>query len=500
MSARYSDATCTKCSSYSGHASHARSNGKLISPTSTSMLTGDSGEEKPHCLNCQRQGETCDYSIRLNWDGRTKKKDDDKSGPQMISFAPSPSIPPLPSPNANGHTPGSQFSSGATPVQQMAQMTQQMQGANGTMLQESPLPPITNLGNAMSMNAPDFQSDILPTPPFLRNPSWEESTRHGSISGPTPMIGPRGSISMPSYPSPSNSGFGSPGLAGHYHSNGYSSSMPPPMTSNPSNYQDNASSPYNGAKRVRLSPQTDVFGSNTGYVPRGGSVSYGQSGMDDISRAQYNSQAPTFFQPFISNPLTPAPSYTSISQNEEDRRISVSSLLSDDPTEPPSSKRPSGSDAPPATIDPQVVEPRRGSLHQRMISYSETETYGHDRGQPDFDVPRNNDTMAISGMSPSEHSDFGSWLDAEFEDPGFGFGTGSREAVFAKGGYYASPVSIKIPRKLEPLPKPLAENPMNLLYFHHFLNHTARILVPHDCPENPFKTILPQSQYHLYTD
>lgn len=33
---------------------------------------------------------------------------------------------------------------------------------------------------------------------------------------------------------------------------------------------------------------------------------------------------------------------------------------------------------------------------------------------------------------------------------------------------------------------------MNLLYFHHFLNHTARILVPHDCSANPFRNILPQ--------
>src|SRR5271155_2131339 len=31
-------------------------------------------EAHPSCLNCQRQGEACDYSIRLNWDGRGKKK------------------------------------------------------------------------------------------------------------------------------------------------------------------------------------------------------------------------------------------------------------------------------------------------------------------------------------------------------------------------------------------------------------------------------------------
>lgn len=377
----------------------------------------------------------------------------------------------------------------------MAQMPSQMQDTNGPSLQESPLPPITSFANNMSMQQADFPPNVLPAPPILRNPSWGESARNGSISGQA-MIGPRGSISMPSYPSPSDSSFGSPGLAGPtYTSNGYSSSMPPPMTSNPLAYQESVSSPYNGAKRVRLSPQTEVFNNNPSMMQRANM--YGQGNVDDMARVQFN-QAPTFFQPYsFSNPLTPAASATSICQDNEDRRISVSSLLSEDPTDPPGSKRPSTSDPGPTTVDPQAVEapPRRGSLHQRMISYTETETYGHDRGQPDFDVPRNNDTLAISGMSPSEHSDFGSWLEAEFDDPSFGFGTGSREAVFSKGGYYASPVTIKIPRKLEPLPQTLSENPMNLLYFHHFLNHTAKILVPHDCPENPFKTVLPKSLF-----
>ena len=303
-----------------------------------------------------------------------------------------------------------------------------------------------------------------------------------------------------SYPSP-ESGFGSPGMAGGlYGSNGYSTQMPPPLpTSNPSNYQDSVSSPYNGAKRVRLSPQTDVFANNNPtLLQRAGS--YGPESSYDGPRVQFNApHTPNFFPSYLTNPLTPATSQ----DNNDDRRISVSSLLSEDP-EPPTSKRPSdSSDAPPPTShayfelanDPVEQAPlRRGSLHQRMISYSETETYGHDRGAPDFDVPRNNDAMAISGMSPSEHSDFGSWLETEYDDPGFGFGIGSREQVFAKGGYYSSPVPIKIPRKLEPLPTTLSENPMNLLYFHHFLSHTARILVPHDCPENPFKTILPKSE------
>jgi hypothetical protein len=39
-------------------------------------------------VNCQRQGETCDYSIRLNWDGRGKKKPDSTLGSGQIDFAP----------------------------------------------------------------------------------------------------------------------------------------------------------------------------------------------------------------------------------------------------------------------------------------------------------------------------------------------------------------------------------------------------------------------------
>lgn len=36
------------------------------------------GEERPQCANCQRQGQACDYGIRLNWNGRgPRPKDED---------------------------------------------------------------------------------------------------------------------------------------------------------------------------------------------------------------------------------------------------------------------------------------------------------------------------------------------------------------------------------------------------------------------------------------
>ncbi|KAI9843182.1 MAG: hypothetical protein M1837_006544 [Sclerophora amabilis] len=49
------------------------------------------GEEKPDCRNCENQGETCDYSIRLNWEGRSRKSDETPStaADSFGSFRPS---------------------------------------------------------------------------------------------------------------------------------------------------------------------------------------------------------------------------------------------------------------------------------------------------------------------------------------------------------------------------------------------------------------------------
>jgi len=43
------------------------------------------------------------------------------------------------------------------------------------------------------------------------------------------------------------------------------------------------------------------------------------------------------------------------------------------------------------------------------------------------------------------------------------------------------------------LPPILLDSDSNMMYFKHFLGHTARLLVPHDCSENPFKMVLPQN-------
>ena len=51
------------------------------------------GEEKPVCVNCLANREPCDYSIRLNWDGRSGKGKDGKSiDPDTLSFVTAPAL------------------------------------------------------------------------------------------------------------------------------------------------------------------------------------------------------------------------------------------------------------------------------------------------------------------------------------------------------------------------------------------------------------------------
>jgi hypothetical protein len=79
----------------------------------------------------------------------------------------------------------------------------------------------------------------------------------------------------------------------------------------------------------------------------------------------------------------------------------------------------------------------------------------------------------------------------EFEDNNFSMQVNNARRFFRQNSAY--PDQMSIPRRLDPLPQWLLSNEQNKMYFHHYLKHTARLLVPHDCSENPFKHILPQS-------
>lgn len=140
---------------------------------------------------------------------------------------------------------------------------------------------------------------------------------------------------------------------------------------------------------------------------------------------------------------------------------------------------------------------------------SDGRSYGLDCGQPDLDVYRDAELLASLRDTPTSGINNLKAIQYQKASSGTATPSSSQEdisaglhrsvtTVFSKGGYYAKPVPILIPRLLSPLPPTLLESPINMLYFHHFINHTARILVPHDCHLNPFATVLPASMLSFF--
>ncbi|KAL8694182.1 MAG: hypothetical protein Q9218_001125 [Villophora microphyllina] len=482
------------------------------------------GEEKPQCLNCERAAETCDYSIRLNWDGRNKRKGGTTPEPAFIINAPleapqdSTNALNVPTPGDRPHRPPLQHS--------------ESQGSNRSL--ES----IEEYKRKLQFTPDETAQqpyDALPRPSWI-DPALTDSFVHGN--GPRPLsvlpkspqhhvhgglqndlnLGPRDTFSLhrvppmrdansAAYPSPS-SNTDSPSAhplsmptAGAGHSRHSSQSqMPPPFQGPFSSFQpfnvsrklqDENNNTEPGHKRMKLSPAHE-FAENLHplHSPQYGLFGVGGEATSTMTPAQaINARhSPSFSN--IGVPPTPAASSVtsddahnrslskaaSIPQESPDlRRLSVKSLLSDD------SPADSGNETP----------------YMASTVTTPTMDYGVDRGFPDLDIPRNNDLAALDGVSPtlsrleSVHTDMDANED-EYFPPEFGFGLYGNNSAHDQGGYYATPVTVTIPRALTPLPPILRDNPMNLLYFHHFLNHTARILVPHDCAANPFKSILPQ--------
>ena len=271
---------------------------------------------------------------------------------------------------------------------------------------------------------------------------------------------------------------------------------------------DAALSPGHDAKRRRISPAHDSpvtafkplpFSQGLPYpANRGPNVNMQSDQYFAVDGSSPSLGPPTPYSLITSGPDTPSnlapPDEPCRSQRPgslsapteappELRRVSVNSLLSDAPSDPESLPR----------------ERQYSIKRYPHTNFEEgTTTYGYDMGHNDLDTPKMNDAMAIELFSPPLHRAF-----PNLASPTEEFGPRHRRAAamprprdiaFEKNGYYENPVPIRIPRSLEPLPAPLLENPMNLLYFHHFLNHTARVLVPHDCEQNPFREILPQSK------
>ncbi|KAI7283889.1 hypothetical protein KC345_g2676 [Hortaea werneckii] len=388
------------------------------------------GEEKPVCTNCAKSGETCDYSIKLNWGGRSGG---DKDG--------------SPAESAGLFTFVSPPTSAAAPAT-----------SAGSPAKNKPA------GREHVFSAQHIQA----APDRPRDQGRRPANRTGA------RIDPR--LSQWAQRSDRQGVQHSPfGVLQQQTSSDSAPRLPPSDTgAAPTNARMNRDefrwSPQHSAKRVKLSSAHDTPHSQPS--PAFAVPPYPQSHHDQ-SPATTN-YTPHSINSIVNTPATPSSSINSGSpyppqsaslqvQDPPDlRRLSVKSLLSEPAEEPERSRLPVSHDS-----------------HRHR-------TYGFDHGLPDYDIPHNNDNAAILPKSPDMRRTSGA-------PSGTGsFSNHSAPLAFESGGYYASPVPIRIPRFLEPLPDELLNNNINLLYFHHFINHTGRIMVPHDCPENPFRGVLPQ--------
>ncbi|KAJ5591366.1 hypothetical protein N7450_005338 [Penicillium hetheringtonii] len=402
------------------------------------------GEEKPICLNCQRQGEACDYSVRLNWGGRTKRVSVDSPSSQssgyggtLMGFDPIPtsSAKPIQLPTPGSNPPSSDgfvnFRSGDL-------------GSPGA------ISPGTN-AHLGFFDSPKPQSG----PEEIHSPSqsgtqysstWSEHSPMTSAVSSAPLIGGVGLRSLSAFAFHANS-VSQPESFLRDSPDGTDNSS----RHNPEGDHVNPGIGFNlDAFRHRddqmrnLSSHSDILAllgsheTSTSGIPATASPVHGQHGIESMSAPR-------------------SESVRSLHQSEDDHALKESSLAQ--------------------------------SKWQAYLT-SVTDNYGMDCGRPDRDLALNNDHAAI---------DINSALDSlatksrscDSASPNAPWASPATQNNDYGGGYYASPVPVNIPRYLSPLPRTLLENPINLMYFHHFLNHTSRMLVPHDCENNPFLSVLP---------
>lgn len=432
------------------------------------------GEEKPHCANCVKQGETCDYSIRLQWGGRSKKDQyafaAAANSPITFESVWHPSGPPAPF-----RTPATSSSAPATYTPSPSAATS--------------LPSWT----PSDANAPASDARLFMIDPQLaiagqnaRNVA-PESDRTSS---------PRAQAHLhPTIPSRTSS-------AGTYASTSQHSHLPSHtdpsfLTYSPKQiYSDTRSLPYpvhppdfnwsdhHRAKRVKLSPLSSSRSTLPSVFTR---PELADSVASNASQFDQGSPGPGLSTPYSNNsnlntPGTPGSSIvsedfaTSIVASQHDntlvrrshnlRRLSVNSLLS----------------GPPGDTDGHLPKASIGLCYPKTDDEGST-VYGYDYGYPDLDMFKNNDSISINPQGPADtRSGVTSAAQSPFAHASDALSpAASEEAAFQRGGYYARPVPIKISKEFGPLPSYLTRSPMNLLYFHHFLNHTARVLTPHDC-------------------
>ncbi|RYP54916.1 hypothetical protein DL768_000480 [Monosporascus sp. mg162] len=336
------------------------------------------GEERPGCLNCQRTGENCDYSIRLNWDGHRGKRPEGvlDFGQEVVSpTAPAPAkgfklVHQYPSTNAPGSRRLEPLTGAATePRPDKSRISQ----GNPSPLAEGSGQTFDDLENLQhSIKRTRFNVDA-------QTQTVEQAEKRPCSSRSWTVDSGTASLRFPA-------------------ASGIFSGESPPTPATSSTYSDDD---------PRQSARLELQSSSSSTI----------------------------------------------------RRLSAGSLL---PTASGMWRPRDGSVDRMTTRLPMLgVEPK--------LSSKEVNFYGIDRGFTDFDLGKNDDQNAITGLSPLLGREYVETpledidLDLDLFPNEFGFGVETCDMNNEAGGYYAKPVSIYISRNLEPLPSKLTENPMNIL-------------------------------------
>ena len=227
---------------------------------------------------------------------------------------------------------------------------------------------------------------------------------------------------------------------------------------------------------------------------------YGQEGCFNIPKGEkYSKPAGAFGpsrQPIDSAMVEESQPYLSATTSLDDIPLPCSTCVGLWPAERDSPRLSRGFDASSmiqSTTTPQIAD----------IPYSEVVICGRDNGHWDADIPMKSSdrNFPVQDFSPSGERVFSI-------NKNFVVTNEIRRVILPMptrprlehGRYYratllgVTPIDMEIPRAYLPLPDLLSAKPMNLLYFHHFINNTARILVAHDCDSNPFRTLLSASK------
>ncbi|EFW13380.1 conserved hypothetical protein [Coccidioides posadasii str. Silveira] len=392
-----------------------------------------SGEEKPVCVNCQRQGDTCVLQHQAELGGAREEE----IGKNVVDGNASASSPSR-RPTAEGVQPNRLVNDKlwgdgvrhASPTENGKSNHSLMPAFSAHHRRHHHLPPRTT--TTYPQSASNYTTaNSYPSPASVVFPRDDSSTL------PQVQLSP--------YPSPSDSAVASPGISPFQ-----PTSTSPPFTflqttlSSPPVYPRRAltGESHRDAKRIKISPQ----GFQDLDVMSPGSYSQPGSGPRDSS----NTPGGTLFSSTDSSDTTSEEAYPphqqvlghqDASARPELQRVSVQSLLSHSIAD--------GALPPSADICPTT---RENSASVIVTGSSETAvSFGFDCGRVDLDINRNDDSAAIEYKiatlqlacpvtSPTMTS---SSTDSERD-------TKKRvTALFTKGGYYARP-RVKFPHPSPP--------------------------------------------------